>query len=236
MPTLRVVNKAITRRFNRIPFSVTIPAEQINKNLTAELKQEAPGILAWMIEGCLEWQRIGLCPPKVVTDATDSYLESQDVLGEWLEECCERDSYGWVSSRDLFNSWQSWAEQRHEYVGSEKTFTGRLEDRGLLRKRSKDLTKHGFAGWKLKQPAQPAQEPMKVLWMYVLHETYGGNGEDHEGAVLVSLSGEEQGAVWLPRSKITRGGVRADGRVEITMPIWLAKAKGLEQVQGEIPF
>jgi len=103
MPTLRVVNKAITRRFNRIPFSVTIPAEQINKNLTAELKQEAPGILAWMIEGCLEWQRIGLCSPKVVTDATDSYLESQDVLGEWLEECCERDSYGWVSSRDLFN-------------------------------------------------------------------------------------------------------------------------------------
>jgi hypothetical protein len=102
MPTLRVINKAISRRFNRIPFSVTIAADQVNKNLTTELKQEAPGILAWMIEGCLEWQRIGLCPPQAVTDATDSYLESQDIIGEWIEENLERASDGFFSSRDGF--------------------------------------------------------------------------------------------------------------------------------------
>src|SRR5262249_19110890 len=45
IPPLRVVNKAFVRLFNRIPFSVIIPADQINKNLAAELKQEAPGIL-----------------------------------------------------------------------------------------------------------------------------------------------------------------------------------------------
>ena len=151
MPTLRVVNNAIVRRFNRIPFSVTIPADQINKNLAAELKQEAPGILAWMIEGCLEWQKIGLCPPKVVTDATDSYLESQDVLGEWLEECCVRDAQGWVSTRDLFNLWKLWAEARQEHVGSVKSFSARLEDRGLIKSRNKDQTQRGFSGWRLKE-------------------------------------------------------------------------------------
>ena len=183
------------------PFSVTIATDQVNKNLTAELKQEAPGILAWMIEGCLEWQRIRpRAPTKVVTDATDSYLESQDVLGEWLEECLERDFYGFVSSREAFNSWKPWADERHEYVGSEKTFVARLEDRGLLCKgRNKEQTRNGFEGWKLKQPSLPPQESMRLLLVFVLNETYGGNngnGEDHKGAVLVSLSGEEQGA-WL---------------------------------------
>ena len=237
MPTLRVVNKAITRRFNRIPFCVTIPDDQINKNLAAELKQEAPGILAWMIEGCLEWQRIGLCPPKVVTDATESYLESQDVIGEWIEECWERDSYGFVSSRDAFNSWKPWAEERHEYVGSERTFAARLEDRGLQRCRNRDRTQRGFSGWKLKPQPQPqaSQEPVKVLWMYVIHETVGGNGEDHEGAVLVSLSGEERGAVWLPKSKIKCGEMSEDGRYEITMPMWLANKKGISQMEQEMP-
>jgi putative DNA primase/helicase len=49
MPTLRTVNKAITRRFNRIPFAVTIPDERVNKHLADELEAEWPGILAWSI-------------------------------------------------------------------------------------------------------------------------------------------------------------------------------------------
>jgi hypothetical protein len=73
---------------------------------------------------------------------------------------------------------------------------------------------------------------MRVLWMYVLKETHGGNGEGHEGAVLVSLNGDEEGAMWLPKSQIRRGGVSVDGKVEIRMPIWLAKENGL----GEMPF
>jgi putative DNA primase/helicase len=88
MPALRTVNKAITRRFNRIPFAVTIPDDKVDMHLADKLKDEWPDILAWMIEGCLEWQRIGLAPPKSVTDATESYLESQDLLGEWIDECC----------------------------------------------------------------------------------------------------------------------------------------------------
>jgi putative DNA primase/helicase len=219
MPTLRVVNKAIVRRFNRIPFTFTVSTDQINKNLADELKQEAPGILNWMIEGCLEWQRIdGLRPPKIVTDATDSYLESQDVLGEWLEECCVKDAQAWTSTTDFFNSWKPWAEERQEYVGSVKSFSTRLEDRGLVKSRNEKQTQKGFAGWKLK-PQQIA------LWMYIQYETYGTNGK--EGALLVSLEHKNQNGVWLPKSQITRGATDAEGRVEITIPVSLARNKGL---------
>jgi putative DNA primase/helicase len=155
MPTLRTVNKAITRRFNRIPFTVTIPDERVNKDLTDELKAEWPGILAWAIEGCLEWQRIGLYPPKAVTDATDSYLESEDVLGEWIDECCIRDANAWESSTALFNSWKGWAVGREQWIGSENTFSAKLEDRGeFKRRRNKEQTKRGFVGLRLKTTAE----------------------------------------------------------------------------------
>ena len=49
-PGLRSVDEAIRRRFNLIPFAVTIPDEERDENLTDNLKAEWPGILAWMIE------------------------------------------------------------------------------------------------------------------------------------------------------------------------------------------
>ena len=125
----------------------------VNKNLAKELiEQEGSGILLWMIQGCVDWQRNGLEPPTTVKEATASYFSSQDLLGEWLRECCEKDSGGWVGSTELFNSWKMWTEARQEFTGSVRGFSMKLEDRGFKKARSKDKTKSGFSGWKLKQP------------------------------------------------------------------------------------
>ncbi len=155
MPALRGVNRAMTRRFNRIPFAVTIAADKVDPHLVDKLKDEWPGILAWAVEGCLEWQRIGLSPPKVVMVATESYFEGQDVIGEWLDDCCEIKGNAWASSTDLFDSWQNWAEERGHWIGSLVTFSQRLEDRGGFTKRKNtEQTQRGFAGLRLKPPSQ----------------------------------------------------------------------------------
>jgi putative DNA primase/helicase len=146
MPTLRTVNKAITRRFNRIPFAVTIPDDEVDGNLDDKLKAEWPGILAWMIEGCLEWQRIGLSPPKAVTDATGSYLMSEDTLGEWLAECRDVGANYWESTTMLFKAWKAWAEEREEWVGSVKTLSRKIEDRGgFSRRMNSERSMRGFS-------------------------------------------------------------------------------------------
>src|SRR5215208_3391713 len=62
-PGLRSVDEAIRRRFNLIPFTVTIPREERDLELGQKLKPEWPGILAWMIDGCMDWQRQGLAAP-----------------------------------------------------------------------------------------------------------------------------------------------------------------------------
>ena len=62
-PGLRSVDEAIRRRFYLIPFTVTIPTAERDPELLEKLKTERPGILHWMIEGCLRWQQHGLAPP-----------------------------------------------------------------------------------------------------------------------------------------------------------------------------
>jgi putative DNA primase/helicase len=129
-PSLRSVDEAIRRRFHLVPFAVTIPEHERDLELTKKLKAEWPGILAWIIQGCVEWQKTGLRPPAAVREATDAYLESEDAIAAWLEERCERDPNAWESSTTIFASWSAWAAAAGEYVGSQKQLTQKLEKRG----------------------------------------------------------------------------------------------------------
>ena len=148
-PALRSVDEAIRRRFNLVPFTVTIPAAERDPNLCEKLKAEWPGILAWAIEGCLAWQREGLNPPDVVRAATADYFGGEDALGRWIDECCNLGVKEKASSNALFTGWREWAEKAGEYVGSQKNFSQSLEARdGIARYRTSQI--RGYLGISLK--------------------------------------------------------------------------------------
>ena len=147
-PHLRSVNVAIRRRMNLLPFSVTISDKDRDLNLTEKLKKEWPGILAWLIEGCLEWQRTGLRPPQKVIDATEEYLNDEDVVGAFIAEHCERDINADVSSAHLFVMWKKYAAENNAFVGSAKMFAGWMSERGFSKARDKSRTIHVFKGLK----------------------------------------------------------------------------------------
>jgi putative DNA primase/helicase len=134
-PGLRSVDEAIRRRFNLIPFTVTIPPQERDVELVDKLKAEWPGIVAWMIQGCLNWQAQGLKPPRAVLDATEAYLSAEDAIAEWIDEKCECDPTAWASSSELYGSWASYAVQAGEHAGSQKSFSQSLESRGFRRHR-----------------------------------------------------------------------------------------------------
>lgn len=152
-PGLRSVDEAIRRRFHLIPFAVTIPSEERDLQLAEKLKAEWPGILAWMIEGCLEWQAHGLQPPNAVTDATAAYLAAEDALAEWLDDCCWRDPKAWTASTTLFGSWNEWATKAGEPPGTQKRFVQNLETRGFIPRRKE--YGRGFDGLKITPRAEP---------------------------------------------------------------------------------
>src|SRR5262249_40899502 len=105
-PGLRSVDEAIRRRFNLVPFTVTIPPDQRDPELGDKLKGEWSGILQWMVDGCMDWQERGsLAAPETITQATNAYLDAQDATAAWIEECCDLDPNAWESRSALFASW-----------------------------------------------------------------------------------------------------------------------------------
>jgi putative DNA primase/helicase len=130
-PSLRTVDPAVRRRFNLVPFTVQIPEAEQDKELPEKLKTEWPGILRWAIEGCVEWQRIGLAPPPCVTEATEKYLAAEDAVAAWLEDCCTIQTSFVVSKADVRDSWSKWCQQTNQTVGGRNELTEKLEQKGF---------------------------------------------------------------------------------------------------------
>ena len=141
-PKLDTVDEAMRRRFHIIPFTVQIPVADRDKMLVETLKAEWPGILKWAIEGAREYRRVGLSPPSIVTEATESYLESQDVFSEWLDTECEQGENYWARPATLFNSWKYFAKSAHERVGRQVEFTERMEAAGYRQDRDNARGRH----------------------------------------------------------------------------------------------
>jgi putative DNA primase/helicase len=149
-PRLQSVDEAIRRRLHLIPFLVTIPAGERDQRLRETLRREWPGILGWMVEGCLEWQQSGLAPPSSVQDATASYMEAQDSFGAWVDEFTERDVNAWQRSVDLFASWKAYASRTGDEVGDTKRFRERLEARGYRHHPQAGTNRAGYKGLRLR--------------------------------------------------------------------------------------
>jgi putative DNA primase/helicase len=143
-PGLRSVDEAVRRRFNLLPFTVTIPPSERDLELGEKLRAEWGGILQWMIEGCLAWESEGLQAPKAVSDATKDYLASEDVLARWIEDRCDVNGKHWTPATALFTDFRAWCEPNQEYAGSQKSFSQNLESHGFAPKPTRKAK--GFIG------------------------------------------------------------------------------------------
>jgi P4 family phage/plasmid primase-like protien len=130
-PALTSVGEAMRRRLHLVPFAVTIPAEKRDPRLIEKLQAERDGILGWALEGCAEWQRIGLKPPQAVLKAAEEYFGSEDALGQWIEEACTVGPERKDTSRALYCSWSAWAESTGHPKGSQKLLSEALRERGF---------------------------------------------------------------------------------------------------------
>ena len=135
-PQLRSVDVAMRRRLHLIPFLVTIPPEKRDNELKAKLKDEGPGILQWLIEGCLEYQRIGLAPPASVVDATDEYFKNEDNIANWIDERCEVGAGAClIARRNCLRRGRSLPRRPDLPVGNNKRFKAEMNRLGYRDKR-----------------------------------------------------------------------------------------------------
>src|SRR5262249_33477541 len=112
-PAIKNVDPAMRRRLQLVPFEVAIPTCEQDGTLEHRLiTQEGPQILAWVLDGFNEWRKHGLSPPDKVVSSSEEYFEDQDLMAQWIGECCDTgalDAFDY--SMTLYNSWKAFAEK-----------------------------------------------------------------------------------------------------------------------------
>jgi len=130
-PIVRGTDYAIWRRIKLVPFDVTIAPENRDPHLLEKLTAEAPGILAWAVRGCMEWQKIGLDTPDSVTSATNAYQAESDTLSSFIKECLVMVDVAETKASDLYGSYNTWCEDNGERAMSGTLFGRKLVERGF---------------------------------------------------------------------------------------------------------
>lgn len=121
-PLIRGTDEGIWRRIMLIPFLVQIPSDKVDKDLKYKLQREGVGILNWIVQGAMMWQREGLNPPEIVTKASEEYRNEMDVIQFFVSECCETDPEYQAPAGALFQRYKQWANESSEYMMSKQKF------------------------------------------------------------------------------------------------------------------
>ena len=133
LPVIKGTDKGMWRRVVVIPFDVDISDEDRDNDLEDKLKAEASGILAWAIDGAVEYLKHGLCPPVEVLTASDHYKQEQDHTSLYLAEATVEEAGATAKSGDLYLGFKRWCEDNGQQPMNSNAF-------------GRELTRLGFEG------------------------------------------------------------------------------------------
>jgi putative DNA primase/helicase len=158
-PRVAGTDEGIWRRLRLVPFTATFwdpndPAK-VAANLPESLRQdkqlgdrlaaEREGILAWLVRGCLDWQREGLTLPEKVRAATNSYREGEDLLARWISERCVTGPNYRCNATALYDNFCGWCKRAGEESMSLTSFGDALTDKGYEKKKIGTVWRLGIA-------------------------------------------------------------------------------------------
>lgn len=141
-PHVRGTDHGIWRRIHLVPFKAVIAEDAKDPELAVKLKSELPGILAWSVRGCLEWQRIGLRPPEAVIKAVKEYRETEDVFQSWINEYCTLDPDKRTPASALMASFKDYSGWKNT---SDRKLGELLKERGFRKGRSNGVFWQGIS-------------------------------------------------------------------------------------------
>ena len=95
LPEIGGRDTGIWSRIRVVKWESTFAGKAQDNTLDDKLADEAPGILRWLVEGCLEWQKLGLAEPEAVIRDTLAYRKAEDTFSRFAAET------GLVFRRDL---------------------------------------------------------------------------------------------------------------------------------------
>jgi putative DNA primase/helicase len=131
-PVIRDTSHAMWRRVRLIPFEVTIPEPERDRDIKDKLLAEAEGILSWAIDGAAAYMEGGLQDPESVLAATADYRNREDLLGEFLAACTRCWEFGQVGATDLYKMFLDYTGAKISQTAFGRLMEERISSDGLM--------------------------------------------------------------------------------------------------------
>lgn len=141
-PKISGTDEGIWRRMKLVPFNVSIPKPERDKDLINRLRREASGVLNHLLDGLRAWCDTGLIEPEEVTEATAKYRETSDPLGRFLAACVVSAPGEKVQSSVLHRLYEAWCKSSGEKAWTNRGLSQALDERGFTRKQSNVMWWH----------------------------------------------------------------------------------------------
>ena len=143
-PEIRGTDHAIWRRLRLVPFDVQIPAAEQDKRLAEKLRDELPGVLAWIVRGARIYQKVGLPETEQVRAATSGYREEMDTLAGFFADRCVIHAKARAGATALYNAYKDWCDEGGETRLTQTRFGRQLRERGFSSKKAQTVTWYGI--------------------------------------------------------------------------------------------
>lgn len=148
------VDTAARRRVHLVPFDAEFTGQNEEKGLEDSLKKEGPGIMALLVQSCLEWQSMGLAAPERVTRATRQLFEELDPIARFASERLMVDSEYFLSTEEILKAYGDFLHDNdiEDHLEHQKVIK-RLKDlpgvKPLARVASDGVRRRGLKGRRL---------------------------------------------------------------------------------------
>lgn len=156
LPAIVGTDDGIWRRVKKIEFDYKVgEKDRIAKFSDVLIKEESEAILAWIVDGAVEWYEHGLSPPDSVIEATRNYREDMDIVFNFINEKCEVGTEYEVKSSDLYRSYKMWCEDSGHFDIKQRKFNNELVNKGYIKKKNSTTF---FEGLKLQDADNPVPQ------------------------------------------------------------------------------
>jgi putative DNA primase/helicase len=143
-PVINPADAALWERIHLVEFPVSFVDDPSgdhqrprNPQIGDELKEEASGIMAWLVAGYEDYHEKGLAPPSPVLAATKEYRRSEDSISQFIQECCIVGEGKIAQASDLQETYVSFCEETGFKAMGKKKFSQNIQENYLRERNEK---------------------------------------------------------------------------------------------------
>jgi putative DNA primase/helicase len=128
-PRLSGSDAGLWRRIKLIPFDASFLGAAGDPNLQDTLRDEAEGILTWLVEGSIAWHENRLSDPAKITQEITDYRDTSDELAGFVGTIVVEDSDSIIAGRDLYEAFRDWCMEEGILAWSRRALFAAMKER-----------------------------------------------------------------------------------------------------------